>query len=148
MTSIGKWNAPVGTTIFTTGLDALTGTTPATSSAINNDTDLYLYADLELVLGALSPTAGATINLYLVQALDGSNYPAPSAADLRLSSTLFWVGISLGIAAATAQRISVPGLRTPPSKFKIILDNQAGVNLAGSGNTLKMSQYNLNLNGS
>jgi len=147
MTSIGKWNAPVGTTIFTTGLDALTGTTPATSSAINNDTDLYLYADLELVLGALSPTAGATINLYLVQALDGSNYPAPSAADLRLSSTLFGWDFTWYSCRDSAENFC-SWASHPPSKFKIILDNQAGVNLAGSGNTLKMSQYNLNLNGS
>jgi hypothetical protein len=149
MANIGKWNAPSATTsVLTTELNSLgNNTMTAASSAIANQTNLDMYVDIEVNLASLSPTTGAYVSLYLLEAVDGSNYPAQSDADLRLTVTQVLVIIPLGTTAATAQRIAVRNVVIPPGSFKIKLDNQSGVALAASGNTVKFNAYNTNLNG-
>lgn len=149
MANIGKWNAPSSTvTVLTTQLDGLANNAAtAASSAIANQTNLDIYTDWELVLGSLSPAAGAFVSVYIMEAVDGTNYPAPSAADMRLQTTQLLFVAPLGTTAATAQRIAIRNVVIPPGTFKIILDNQSGVALNATGNTLKMNPYNVNLNG-
>lgn len=149
MANVGKWNAPSSTvSVLTTELNSLgSGSASAASSAIANQTNLDIYSDWELNLGSLSPAAGAYIAVYIMLAVDGTNYPAPSAADMRLQSSQLLFSVPLSTTATTAQRISVRNVVLPPGTFKIILDNQAGVALNASGNTLKMNPYNTNLNG-
>lgn len=147
MASIGKWNAPSSpVSLLTTDLNSLANNTlSAASAAVNNDTDLNIYADFELVLASLSPTAGAYVSIYILEAIDGTNYPEATA--LRLKTTQLLLTIPLDTTATTAQRIAARNITLPPGKFKIVLDNQAGVALGASGNTLKMLPYNVNLNG-
>ncbi len=149
MANIGKWNAPSSTvTVLTTELNSLgSATMSAASSAIANQTNLDIYADIEVNLASLSPAAGAFVALYIALAIDGSNYPAPSGADMRLSSTQLLVVIPVGTTASTAQRVAARNVVIPPGTFKIYLDNQCGVSLGASGNTVKMNPYNVNLNG-
>lgn len=147
MASIGKWNAPsAAVSVLTTELNSLgNNTLSAASSAVDNRANLDVYADVELVLGSLSPTAGAYVALYILEALDDTNYA--EATNLRLKTSQLLCVIGLDTTAATAQRIAVRNLILPPSKFKIVLDNQSGVSLAASGNTVKMIPYNINQNG-
>jgi hypothetical protein len=147
--SIGKWNTPSATvSVLTTQLDGLAdNAATAASTAIANQTNLDIYSDWELVLGSLSPAAGAYVAVYALLAVDGSNYPAPSAADMRLQTSQLLFTIPLSTTATTAQRIAVRNVVIPPGTFKIILDNHAGVALAANSNTLKMNPYDVNLNG-
>jgi hypothetical protein len=149
MANIGKWNAPSATTtVLSTGLNTLgNNTMSAASSSIANQTNLDIYVDIEVNLASLSPTSGAFVALYLLEAVDGTNFPAQSDADLRLTTTQLLCTVPIGVAAATAQRVAVRNVVIPPGIFQIKLDNQAGVSLNASGNTVKFNAYDLNLNG-
>lgn len=149
MANIGKWNTPSATvTVLSTELNSLgSATMSAASTAIANQTNLDIYSDWEVNLASLSPTAGAYVAVYIAEAIDGTNYPAPSAADMRLSSTQMLFVCPIGTTAATAQRVAVRNVVIPPGTFKIYLDNQTGVSLNASGSTLKMNPYNINGNG-
>lgn len=149
MANIGKWNTPSSiVSVLTTELNSLAnGSMSAASGAINNDTNLDMYGDLELNLGALSPTAGGYVSVYIAEAPDGTNYPAPSAADQRLQTNALLCTFAVSTTASTAQRLVARNVLLPPGKFKLYVDNQSGGAMAASGNTLKLLPYNLNLNG-
>ncbi len=149
MANIGKWNAPSSAvTVLSTELNSLaSGSITAASTAIANQTNLDIYVDIEVNLASLSPAAGAYVALYIAEAVDGTNYPAPSAADLRLSTTQLLCAIPIGTTAATAQRVAARNVVIPPQTFKVYLDNQTGAALNASGNTVKFIAYDVNLNG-
>jgi hypothetical protein len=119
----------------------------AASSTITNASNLDIYVDVEVLLALLSPTAGAFVALYIWEAVDGTNFPAQSDADLRLTSTQLLCTIPIGTTAATAQRVVARNIVIPPGSFQIKLDNQAGAALNASGNTVKFNTYDVNLNG-
>jgi len=149
MANIGKWNTPRAVaTVMSTELNSLANGSQASSSATYaNQTNLDLYADIEVLLASLSPSTGAYISLYVLESIDGTNFPAQSAADLRLTSTQLLCTIPIGTTAATAQRVVVRNVLLPPAVFTLVLDNQTGVALNASGNTVKFAAYNVNLNG-
>lgn len=148
MANIGKWNAPAISTLLSTELNSLaTNTMTAASAAYDNSTNLNLYADIEVNLASVSPTTGARVDIYVLCAEDGTNYPAQSDADLRLTGTQLLVSIPIGTTGATAQRVTARMVPVPPSLLKIKADNQTGATLNASGNTVKFNFYNVNLNG-
>lgn len=149
MANIGKWNTPSAVvTVLSTELNALgIGAMSAASTAIANQTNLDMYCDLEVNLASLSPTAGAHIDIYILEAIDGTNYPAQSAADLRLTTSQLLCAVPIGTTAAQPQRVAVRNIVLPPGSFKLIADNQAGVALGATLNTVKIIPYNTNLNG-
>lgn len=150
MASIGKWSlSGVGlTTVLSTGLNSLTNNTmSAASSTYANQTNLDLYVDIEVVLASLSPSAGAYVAIYVWESVDGTNFPAQSDADLRLTSTQLLTVIPIGTTASTAQRVTARNILLPPAAIQFKLDNQTGVSLNASGNTVKILPYDYNLNG-
>ena len=148
MANIGKWNDPTLTTVLSTELNSLANATmTAASATYDNSTNLNIYCDLEVALASLSPTANALVGIYLWCAPDGTNFPAQSDADLRLTTTQMLCSISIGVTAATAQRVVIRNLVLPPEKIQFKLDNQTGVALNASGNTVKILTYNINNNG-
>ena len=150
MASIGKWSlSGVGlTTVLSTGLNSLgNNTMSSASSTYDNSINLDLYVDIEVVLASLSPTTGANVAIYIWESVDGTNFPAQSDADLRLTTTQLLVTIPVGTTAATAQRVVARNVLLPPAKVQFKLDNQTGVSLAASGNTVKILPYDYNLNG-
>src|SRR6516225_9926989 len=151
MANIGKWNAPSGiASQLTTELNSLATSTMCSASAIYDNSTagtLNIYCDLEVNLAALSPTAAAYVAVYLWGAPDGTNFPAQSDADLRLTTTQLFCVIPIGTTASTAQRVAVRNLLLPPQPVQFRLDNQTGVALANSGNTVKVDAYSYNLNG-
>ena len=148
MTNIGKWNAPSVTTVLSTGLNSLgNNTMSAASSTISNASNLDMYVDVEVNLASLSPTTGAYVSLYILESVDAINFPAQSDVDLRLTSSQLLCVIPIGTTAATAQRVVARNIIIPPGAFQIKLDNQAGVALNASGNTVKFNTYDINLNG-
>lgn len=136
-----KWATPETiATYYTTELNALANAGfSAVGVAIDNLTDLYEYISFELVLAALSPTAGAYVDIWIDLTLDGTNYADP-AKPLQVSALL--CSFQLDTTAATAQRVIRATVPIPPSKFKLQLRNGAGVALAATGNTLKYARYN------
>jgi len=149
MANIGKWNTPSGpTTVLSTELNSLgSGSMTAASAAVANQTNLDMYADIEVNLASFSPASGAYVAIYIAEAVDASNYPTQSAADMRLTSTQLLANLPLGTTASTAQRVVARNVLLPPGSFKLYLDNQSGAALAASGSTVKLLTYNMNLNG-
>lgn len=154
MTALGKWALSGGVTTAMTNGDM----TPATdggmnvgSTVISNDSNLDVYVDIEVVLGALSPSGSRPfVQLYLLEAVDGTNYPAQSisgtTSDQMLAASQFLATIPIGNTAATAQRVVFRKAVMPPGKFKLAIRNKTGANFAGSGNSVNFLPYNLNLN--
>ena len=146
MANIGKWNTPVLTTVLSTGLNSLgNNTMSAASSTVSSNLDVYV--DIEVVLASLSPGGSARVDIYILEAVDGSNFPAQSDADLRLTATQLLISIPVGQTASTAQRVVARNIVLPAGSFQIKLDNQTGVSLAASSNTVKFNTYDVNLNG-
>lgn len=115
------------------------GISSTASAAIDNTTNLDLFMDLELNLAApaATRTAGATINVYMIQALDGTNYDTlnATAADLVCVFPLD--------AAQTAIRASRRDIPIPPGLFKLFVLNSTGAATAASGNTLKYRTHSI-----
>ena len=64
-------------TVLSTDLNSLaSGNTSAASAALDNTTNLDLLADLTLTVATQGSarSAGAVVSVYMVQALDGTNY--------------------------------------------------------------------------
>ena len=153
MAATGKWKAgtnPAGTplTVFTgAAINSLTNNTAtAASTAIANQTNLDLYADIYLHLGSLTPTAGGHLTLYILEAIDSSTYPSATAAVLRNQPSHVLATFSLDTTVG-AQDVIVRNVLLPPASFKLVLDNQSGVTLNAAGNTLTLITYNFDLNG-
>src|SRR5690242_11225523 len=114
MATTTKWVAPEATaTALTTELNSLAnGSQSAVSTAIDNETDLYQYVSLELVLASLTPTGTPYCSVYLVASLDGTNYE-----DLTTSASHAVIATFPMSTAVAAKRIVVKNLLIPPLKF-------------------------------
>lgn len=135
-----KWLAPEAiATYYTTELNSLAdGSFVAVGAEIANETDLYELIVFEVVLAALSPAAGAYVDVWIDYQTDGTNYADP-AKPLQTSALL--TTIQLDTTASTAQRITSKAALILPMDFKLQLRNKAGVAFAGTGNTLKYRRF-------
>src|SRR5262245_31776071 len=136
MATTFKWVAPESiASTLTTELNSLAdGSFSSASSAIDNESDLYEFMELELNLASLSPTAGAYVDIWIETAPDGTNYSDHGKA-LQTGGLL--CTFPLDTTASTAQRLPLAVVSIPPVKFKLSARNKAGVALGSSGNTLK-----------
>lgn len=119
-------------TALSTDLNSLAdGSYSAASSAINNETGLDLYLDLELVLASLTPTGQPYCAIFLLPTLDGTNYEdTPNASSMPIAIFSFST-------ATAAKRKMMSNILIPPLSFKLVVLNDMNVALAASGNTLK-----------
>src|SRR5215831_12317095 len=137
MANIGKWSlSTVGitTVLSDTQLSALASATmSAAGSTYDNSTNLDLYVDLEVNLPSMAstPGGGAYVTIYVYVSEDGSNFPAQSAADLRLTTTQLLCSIPVGTGSST-QRVVARMIPIPPKKIQFLLDNQTGAALGTS----------------
>jgi hypothetical protein len=138
MATTSKWTAPEAiASALTTELNALAnGSISAASSAIDNETGLYLYMSVELALATLTPTGTPYCNLYLVKSVDGTNFE-----DLNVSMGHEVIAVFPMATTAAAKRIAVANILIPPLQFKLAVENQTGVSLAASGSTLKYRRH-------
>jgi hypothetical protein len=133
-----------GATLNALGIAAMS----AASSTYVNQTNLDIYCDIEVFLDTLSPTAGAYVAIYIQEAVDGSTFPAQSAADMRLTSTQLLCVIPIGTTASTTQRVVARNIVLPPAAIRFLIDNQTGVAFAATANnTVKILPYSYNNNG-
>lgn len=136
-----SWAAPESiATALDTGLNSLASNDSQISAAIDNETDKYLYLNLELVLASLTPATVPYVALYALYSLDGTNYQDGSDTVIPQPNALLCV---LALSTSTgAKRLVAANLPIAPLKFKLVLENQANVALAASGNTLKYRRHN------
>lgn len=106
-----------------------------------DSTDGPLFGDFELVLGSLNPTSQALADLWLIPAVDGTNYAdTPSSTN---ASQALYVGTFWGATGSAAKRAAIRGVELPAGLWKAVLKNTTGVSFAASGNTVKVRPYNL-----
>ena len=130
--------------LATTELNSLANNAGALGAEYDNATNLYLYGQFELnVQFGSSPTAGNTVDLYIIPAPDGTNYDdAVTGASGSAPASCFAGGFPLR-AVTSAQKVPLGvGLTGPVplplTKFKAFLLNKSGQAFPSSGSTLKM----------
>ncbi len=112
------------------------------SDEIDNSSNLYAYADLELVLSSAAFTgADSGIEIYIVPTIDGTNYPSwlGNSTSEAQQNQLHQVAFLFTTGGTAAQRMVTPEIapvRLPNGKFKFGIRNRGNVSLASSGNTL------------
>lgn len=139
MATVQQWVA--GDTIATalsTELNSLAnGSATAASTAIDNETGLYQYLNLELVLASLTPTGAPTVSVYITYSTDnGTSFDDVSSAEAELLAVL-----PLSTTAST-KRVSRGAIPIRPLQFKLFAVNNSGVALAASANTVRYRRNN------
>lgn len=116
-------------TLMSAELSGLVNSGTALSSAYDNSTSGYKWADFQFVMTGLSPSAGSAVNLYLQEMTDGTNF-ADTGTNLFPQA---YIG-AIVLQSGSAQRPPpLRGVPLPPAQFKIALQNGLAVAL-GSGN--------------
>lgn len=131
-------------TVLTTELNSLAATTgKAISAALDNTTNLDLWADFELkVTFGTAPTLNSIVELYVLPSVDaGTTYPDGSGSVLP-APPLYAAGFPVR-AVTTAQVIVVRGIALPPGLFKVLVQNTTAQAFPASGSTLRMNAYAL-----
>ena len=126
--------------ILTTELNTLaSGSASAASAAVDNTSNLDLYVDLTLTVAAQgsSRSSGATVAVYLIMALDGTNYDDTNATTAEL------VAVFPLDAATTARQSTRRDIPVPPGLFKFFVVNSTGQAFAGSGNILEHRYHSI-----
>lgn len=114
--------------------------TGITSGVVDNATDLYMWADFEFTCTfASAPSAGQTVDLYLVPSVDNTNFADGDAS--IVPPTTYYRGSFVLRAVTSAQRVAVLGVPLPPEKFKVLLANSSGAALPSGGGIVKMQRY-------
>lgn len=148
MANLLKWAAAWTSrgTVLTTELNALAnGAYSAVGTAYDNTSNLNQTGYVEVNLASLTPTAGAYLQLFMVQSLDGTNYEdAPSATNPGYGAQN--VAASLATGAAT-KRVSLGPFVIPPGKMKFVLLNKSNVALAATTNTATLYTADQTVNG-
>lgn len=112
------------------------------SDEIDNSTNKYPYAQLDLALGSAAFTGSdAGVEVYIVPTVDGTNYPdwsGNATTDAPEQSHYFAAFLPLK-ASTSAKRVvssSQGPIELPQGKFKFGMRNRGNVTLAASSNTL------------
>ena len=144
-----KWSALGTLTTVINGADVaptlknLANNGQKLGAEVDNATDRNMYADFELLCKFQSaPSAGGYVALYLVQAVDGTNYADGSDSVAPPATTM--VGTFPVRAVTDAQRVVVRHVLLPASKFKPLAVNKSGQSMTNvdAENVLTMRAYN------
>lgn len=121
--SLGSKTTAISSSVFNNLADGA----QKLSSAISNDTDLYLYMDVKLSLSATTAnrTAGATMDMYLLYDLGDSAYSSGSTSLNPMGNT--WAASFAFDASTGARVITIPGIQIYPQNFKILVESNLGV---------------------
>lgn len=111
---------------------------------LDNTTSHNLYADFELITGALggAPTVNNVFALYMSTSLDGTNYENTMAAGANTPDAGHLVGnFVVQSAVTTSQRLHIIGVKLTPGKHQFQLLNNSGVALPSSGASVVAYPY-------
>lgn len=133
------------TQIMTTDLNSLANNTiSAASTVVAGQTNLntYMWLELNVTYGVSPSDANPSVDVYLAQAIDGTNYDTAPLTGGANQGHLY-LG-SFPIAKVTAaQRITIGPFAAPPHTSKFYLDNQTGQTMAATANTLDIGVNDL-----
>jgi len=110
------------------------------SDAIDNSTNKYLFADLEIYLASAAFTGyDSVIHIFLVPSVDGTNYPnwTGNVTTDEQENQPHYIGTVVTSGATGTQRMVLRNVVLPNGLFKFGFRSEANVTLAGSGNTAK-----------
>lgn len=129
-----------GATVLSTDLNALANNAAsALSAAIANQTNGDIEGRFELnVTFGTAPTADSVVEVYLVPALDATNYADYSPTGPIVDQAT-WAGSFTLRAVTTAQRRVTRPCALPPTPFKIGVVNKSGQAFPASGSTVKLT---------
>jgi hypothetical protein len=126
--------------VHTTSLNSLANNAnSAASTAIDNTSNLDLYDDLTLTVATQGSarSTGASVVVYLIPALDGTNYDAVNETTAEVAA-VFPLD-----AATTARQLTRRDVPIPPGLFEYFVRNQTGQAFAASGNILERRSHSL-----
>jgi len=129
-------------TVLTTELNSLANLSRTNAGTeIANQTNLDQYGKVELnVTFGSAPSAGGFINVYMVNAPDGTNYEdGSSSADPGSHKLVAVIPVK---AVTSAQRVTSRLFGLEPAKTKFIVENKSGQAFPSSGSTLKLYTAN------
>jgi len=127
--------------VLTTELNGMADGFRVLSATIDNSTALNFFDDLVLSIGNIgsSRDAGAIVELFLLEALDDTNFVDGGVSIEPAQSDM--VGV-FNIRTSTAAQIHVVrGVALPPAKYKYLVKNKTGQALSVLNNTLERRPY-------
>ena len=136
------WDAsPSMISYLTTELNSLANATIVVGAEIDLTASLKRFMSVELVIAeqGAARSAGAYVGIYIIYAVDGSNYDYGAVGTPPAPNKL--VGTFALDAAVTARLLSLNGIMIHPFKCKLLVINQTGQAFAALGNTLKYGLY-------
>jgi hypothetical protein len=111
-----------------TGLGVAVGTNLDNRSAGNAAQNFWANFELKSAFGS-APAAGATIDLYLVPAVDGTNFADVTSSIPPLP---YFVGSFNTLAQATSTRMNVLNVPLQPLLYKLYLVNASGQTMSAN----------------
>lgn len=108
------------------------------SDEVDNSTNKYMFADVEIVLGSAAFTGtDSGIEVYLIPSVDGTNYPTwtGNGTSDEQENNGFFVGFLSTTGTTAAQRMVLRDVEIPNGKHKWAFRNRGNVTLAASGNS-------------
>jgi hypothetical protein len=134
--------------ILTTQLDALANNSGSAlgSIVVNNDTNLDMIATAELQVDTVSATtADASVELWMIPALDGTNYSDwTSGASPRASGAILCGHFVMdGVTAAQRKVLRGGQFYLPPCDVKFAVINRSGTAFPASGSVVRISTWNV-----
>lgn len=136
------------TLIVGTSLNAVSDGSGVVGSEIDNSTDRKRFMDVRATMNSEVTAVGtdARIDLYLVVAMDGTNYTDPGDTASEVPETYYVGHISSVKRGGTVQAFNEGDafrIEIPPQKFKIIAFNELGAAFPTSdANSLSGYRYN------
>jgi len=137
-----RWETPSSwATALSSELDSLADEGLALSGEISNDTNRYMFVDLELNLASvdLQSSSNPVIRVWFLPKLsDGTNFEdgGSSVEPARMPDANFPLREISG-----EQHVVARSVLAPNGNFKILVKNETDATLASSGNTLKYKMY-------
>jgi hypothetical protein len=124
---------------LTTELNTLAaGSASAAGPAQGGDaTNADEVLDFEFLTGgSITPATGTRYDLYLLRAVDGTNYEDVTTGSSESLPPDAYVGSFVPTSGAATKRVALRDVPSPPGLWKAVLMNE-GVTLPASGNTVK-----------
>lgn len=112
------------------------------SDEVDNSTNKYMLADVEIVLDGTPSFTGADsgVEVYLVPSVDGSTFGTWTGGDTvtadQQENNQYFVGFVTTTGATGAQRMILRNVALPNGKYKWGLRNRTGVALNATGNSM------------
>lgn len=132
-------------TIMSTELNSIAnGNAILATTALDNSSNLDLFADFSVHLASLTPTGVPFVALFLYPLNDDGSTYGDGRFGASASGTPpgnYYIGSVPVVATVGAQNGTIRGVIIPPGSFKLVLWNQTGPALASSGNTVKWRTY-------